>query len=141
MFSNAYLARTLSATIALAAFSYLVMSDARADAATDESSSKTQKENTRADDATSESSSKTQKENTRAEPAKGESSSEAEEENTRIEPAKGESSSEAEEENTLTRMWRALFRSSSSLFPSGVSRRRPSRYASEQTRNWKKDRR
>ncbi len=118
MFSNAYLARTLSATIALAAFSYLVMSDARADAATDESSSKTQKENTRADDATSESSSKTQKENTRAEPAKGESSSEAEEENTRIEPAKGESSSEAEEENTLTRMWRALFRSSSSLFPS-----------------------
>ena len=46
MFSNAYLARTMSATIALAAFSYLVMSDTSADAATGASSSKAQKENT-----------------------------------------------------------------------------------------------
>ncbi len=89
----------MSATIALAAFSYLVMSDTRADAATGASISKTQKENTR------------------AEPAKGASISKTQKENTRIEPAKGESSSEVQEENTLTRMWRALFRSSSSLFP------------------------
>ena len=63
MFSIAYLARTMSATIALAAFSYLVMSDTRADAANSVSSSKVQKENTR------------------IEPEKGESSSEAHKEN------------------------------------------------------------
>ena len=99
MFNNAYLARTMSATIALAAFSYLVMSDTRADAANSVSSSKVQKENTR------------------AEPAKGATISKAQKENTRIEPAKGESSSEAQKENILTRAWQALFRSSSSLFP------------------------
>ena len=110
MFSNAYLARTMSATIALAAFSYLVMSDMRADAATGKGSSEAQDENTGADDATSESSGKAQKENTEADDATSESSSKAQKENTRVEPAKSESSSEVEEENTLTRMWRALFR-------------------------------
>jgi hypothetical protein len=64
MFSNAYLARTLTAAIALVACGYLVMSDTRAEAAT------------------------------------------------------GTSSSEAQKENVLIRVWQALFRSSSSLFPS-----------------------
>jgi hypothetical protein len=100
MFSNAYFARAMSVTIALAAFSYLVMSDTRADAATSASSSKADK---------GASSSKADK---------GPSSSKAQKENTRIEPAKGESSSEAQKENMLTRAWQALFRSSSSLFPS-----------------------
>ena len=91
----------MSATIALAAFSYLVMSDTRADAATGASINKTQKENTR------------------AKPSKGVSISKTEKENTRIEPAKGESSSEDQKENVLVRAWQALFRSSSSLFPPG----------------------
>ena len=108
----------MSATIALAAFSYLVMSDTRADAATGKGSSEAQEENTGADDATSESSGKAQRENTGADDATGESSGEAQEENTGADAETDESSDEAQEENTLIRVWQALFRSSSSLFPS-----------------------
>ena len=46
MFSNAYLARTSPAIIALVACGYLVMSDVRAEAATGASNSEAQKENT-----------------------------------------------------------------------------------------------
>jgi hypothetical protein len=46
MFSNAYLARTTTTTIALVACGYLVMSDARAETATGASSSEAQEENT-----------------------------------------------------------------------------------------------
>jgi hypothetical protein len=63
MFSNAYLARTSTAAIALVACGYLVMSDARAEPATGKSKSEVMSD-ARAEPATGKSKSEAQKENT-----------------------------------------------------------------------------
>ena len=99
MFSNAYLARLSTATLALAVCGYLMMSDTRAEAATGASSSKAEK---------SASSSKSQKGTSKSKAQKAASSSKAQ---------KAASSSDAQQENVMVRVWQALFRSSSSLFP------------------------